>query len=164
LDAAIFTDAPLGLGERSPLTLDERVEYRADDNLVFVNFEGLTVNTLDEAELLAGFLNRRLNELGRRVNLVVNDDNFELGRPAAPRFFEMVREHDRRYFLSSTRYSTDAFLRRKLGRAFAGARLSQQIYRNFEEATHVLHEHARRPRSGRDANHQVPDVAERSGS
>jgi propionate CoA-transferase len=84
------------------------------------------VNTPDEAELLAGFLNRRLYELGRRVNLIVNYDNFELGRPAAPRFFEMVREHERRYFLSSTRYSTGAFLRRKLGRAFAEARLSQQ--------------------------------------
>ena len=80
MDAAIFTDAPLGLGERSPLTLDERVDYRADDNLVFINFEGLTVNTLDEAELLASFLNRRLHELGRRVNLIVNYDNFELGR------------------------------------------------------------------------------------
>ena len=150
MDAAIFTDAPLGLGERSPLTLDERVDYRADDNLVFINFEGLTVNTLDEAELLASFLNRRLHELGRRVNLIVNYDNFELGDPAAPRFFEMVREHERRYFLSSTRYSTDAFLRRKLGRAFADAKLSQRIYRNFEETTHALHEHARRPRSGRD--------------
>jgi hypothetical protein len=42
----MFTDAPLGLGERSPLTLDERVDYRADHNLVFINFEGLTVNTL----------------------------------------------------------------------------------------------------------------------
>ena len=113
-------------------------DYRADDNLVFINFEGLTVNTSDEAELLAGFLNRRLQELGRRVNLIVNYDNFELGRPAAPRFFEMVREHERRYFLSSTRYSTDAFLRRKLGRAFADARLSQQMYRSFEEATHAL--------------------------
>ena len=84
MDAAIFTDAPLGLGERSPLTLDERVDYRADDNLVFINFEGMTVNTLDEADLLASFLNRRLHELGCRVNLIVNYDNFELGRPAAP--------------------------------------------------------------------------------
>jgi propionate CoA-transferase len=161
MDPAIFTDAPLELGERSPLTLDERVEYRADDNLVFISFEGLTVNTLDEAEQLAAFLNHRLHELGRRVNLIVNYDNFELGGTAAPRFFEMVREHERRYFLSSTRYSTDAFLRRKLGRAFADARLAQQIYRNFEEATHALQEHARRPRSGRELNYEVP---ERSGS
>jgi propionate CoA-transferase len=149
MDATIFTDAPLGLGELSPLTLDQRVRYRADDNLVFINFEGLIVNTLDEAETLAGFLDRRLHELGRRVNLIVNYDNFELGRPAIPRFFEMVREHERRYVLSSTRYATDAFLRRKLGRAFAEARLSQQIYHNFEDATDALREHERRRRPGR---------------
>jgi propionate CoA-transferase len=146
MDAAIFTDAPLGLAERSPLTLDERVDYRAADELVFINFEGLTVDTLEEAEELAAFVGLRLHDLGRRVNLIVNYDNFELGRAAAPRFFEMVREHDRRYFLSSTRYSTDAFLRRKLGRAFADARLSQTIYRSFEEGTHALGEHSARRR------------------
>jgi propionate CoA-transferase len=144
MDAAILTGAPLGLGERSPLTLDERVDYRAD--LMFINFEGLTLDTLEEAEALAAFLGRRLHDLGRRVNVIVNYDNFELGRAAAPRFFEMVREHDRSYFLSATRYSTDAFLRRKLGRAFADARLSQTIYRSFEEGAHALGEHAR-PRS-----------------
>jgi propionate CoA-transferase len=140
MDAAIFTDDRLGLRERSPLTLDERLDYRQDDNLLFINFEGLTVETSAEADMLADFLDRRLHELGRRVNLIVNYDNFELGRSAARRFFEMAREHERRYFLSSTRYSTDAFLRRKLGRAFAEASLSQQIYRSFEEATHALSE------------------------
>ena len=143
MDAAIFTDAPLGLGDRSPLTLDERVDYRAADDLVFINLEGLTLDTLEEAEEFAAF-GLRLHELGRRVNLIVNYDNFELGRGAAPRFFEMVREHERRYLLSSTRYSTDAFLRRKLGRAFADARLSQTIYRSFEESVHALGEHSAR--------------------
>jgi propionate CoA-transferase len=150
MDMAIFTDAPLGLGERSALALDERVHYRAHDNLVFINFEGLMVNTLDDAETLASFLDRRVNEFGRRVNLIANYDDFELRRPAAARFFEMVRDHEQRYFLCSTRYSTDAFLRRKLARAFAEARLSQQIYRSFEEAAHALSEHARRRRFDRE--------------
>jgi len=144
MDAAIFTDAPLGLGERSPLPLDKRVDHRADDDLVFINFEGLNLDTFEQAEELASFLGRWLHDLGRRVNLIVNYDNFELGRAAAPRFFEMIREHERRYFLSSTRYSTDAFLRRKLGRAFADARLSQTIYSSFEESTHA------KPRDARD--------------
>ena len=136
--AAIFTDAPLGLGERSPLTLDERIDYRADDDLVFIDFEGLTLHTLEQIDELAGFLRRRLDDLGRRVNLIVNYDNFELGRAAAAPFFELARELDRRYFLSSTRYCTDAFLRRRLGRAFAEASLSRTIYRSFEESTHAL--------------------------
>ncbi len=142
MDPAIFTDEPLGLAALSPLTLDERFHYDASNNLVFIDFEGVTLETLDEAVELARFLSGRLQSLGRRVNLVVNYDNFELGRSAAPRFFEMVREHERRYFLSSTRYSTNAFLRRKLGRAFAEAKLSQRIYRSFEDATHALAEHA----------------------
>jgi propionate CoA-transferase len=138
MDAAIFTDAPLKLGERSPLTLDERIDYRADEDLLFINFEGLRLGALEEAEELAAFLYRRLLDLGRRVNVIVNYDNFELGPAAGARFFAMVRELDRRYFLSTTRYSTDAFMRRKLGRAFADARLSQTFYRSFEESTDVL--------------------------
>ena len=55
----------------------------------------------------------------------------------------MVREHER-HFLRATHYSTDAFLRRQLGRAFADARLSQTIYRSFEESTHALGERSAR--------------------
>jgi propionate CoA-transferase len=138
MDAAIFNDTLLGLRERSPLALDERFHYDADDNLVFVNFEGLALSTPEEAEELAAFLGRCLRDLGRRVNLVVNYDNFEIARAAAPRFFQMIRDHEQRYFVSSTRYSTDAFLRRRLGREFADAKLSQRIYRSFEEATRAL--------------------------
>ncbi len=143
MDAAIFTDKPLGLGERSPLTLDERFEYRAADNVVFINFEGLKLQTVAQVEMLAAFLDRRLHDLGRRVNLIVNYDNFDLGSAATEPFFAMAREMERRHFLSSTRYSTHAFYRLKLGQAFARAKFSQMIYRNFEEATQALGEPAR---------------------
>jgi propionate CoA-transferase len=143
MDAAIFTDRPLGLGERSPLTLDERFEYRADANVVFINFEGLKLQTVDQVELLAAFLGRRLHDLGRRVNLIVNYDNFALGSAATAPFFAMAREMEARHLLSSTRYSTQAFCRLKLGQAFARARFSQTIYRSFEEATEALAEPAR---------------------
>ena len=138
MDAAIFTAAPLGLRDRSPLTLDERIDYRPDDNVVLINFEGLTMETSDEAETLASFLNSRLHELGRGVNLIVNYDNFELGHSAAPRFLAMVREHQRRCSLSFSGYCTDAFARRKLLRAFSDARLSEEIYRSFEDALNAI--------------------------
>ena len=138
MDAAIFKDVPLGLGELSPLSLDDRVDYRADDELVLINFEDLAVDTLEQAEALAAFLSRRLHDIGTRVNLVVNYANFELGRAAAPRFFEMVREHDRSQFLSCTRYSSDALRRRNLVQAFADAGLSQTIYRSLQEGTDAV--------------------------
>jgi propionate CoA-transferase len=142
MDTAVFTEAPLRLGERSKLTLDQRVEHRADDNLVLINFDALTLGTSEDAELLAGFLDRRLDALGQRVNLIADYDNFQLGRAAAPRFFAMLRDHERRYSLSSTLYCADAFGRRKLARAFAEAGLSRQIYRGLGEAIRALSEGA----------------------
>ena len=146
MDPAIFGDAPLGLGRRSPLTLEERVDHREQDGVVFIDFEGLQLDTPEDVESLAAFLAARLEAIGERVDLVVNYDNFELARAAAPRFFAMVADHEARFFTSSTRYSTDAFQRRRLGRAFAEAKLAQRIYRTFEEAT-AAHER----RAGRQA-------------
>ena len=96
------------------------------------------MDTLEEAEALAALLSRRLYDIGTRVNVIVNYGNFEPGRAAAPRFFEMVRQHEQSHFLSSARYSTDALVRRKLARAFADAGLSQTIYRSFDEGTDAL--------------------------
>jgi propionate CoA-transferase len=140
MDAAIFTDKLLGLGERSPLTLDERFEYRADINVVFINFEGLRLETVRQVETLAAFVDRRLHDLGRRVNLIANYDNFDLGSAATAPFFALARELERRHCLSATRYSTHAFHRLKLGQAFAQAKFSQTIYRNFDEAVQALGE------------------------
>ena len=141
MDAAIFTDAPLGLAGRSPPALDERIDHRADDDLVFIDFEGLTVSSLEQAEELAAFLGAWLHGLARRVNVVVNYDNFELAGTAVPRFLEMLREHEHCYFLSCTRYSTDALVRRTLARSFGDAGLPRAMYRSFEEAAHALADH-----------------------
>jgi propionate CoA-transferase len=141
MDAAIFTDAPLGLARRPPPALDERIDHRADDDLVFIDFDGLNVSSLEQAEELAAFLGAWLHGLARRVNVVVNYDNFELAGTAAPRFLEMLREHERCYFLSCTRYSSDALLRRTLARSFGDAGLPRAMYRSFEEAARALTDH-----------------------
>jgi propionate CoA-transferase len=41
----------------------------------------------------------------------------------------MVRSNEERFFLSSTRYSTNAFFRRQLGREFT----EHDLYANFSE-------------------------------
>jgi hypothetical protein len=50
----------------------------------------------------------------------------------------MVKHNEDNYLLSSTRYSTDAFVRHQLGENFAEADLEQRIYRNFDEARKSL--------------------------
>ena len=69
---------------------------------------------------------------------MVNYDNFYLGPAARDTFFAMVKHNEDSYFLSSTRYSTDAFFRHQLKENFAEADLAQSIYRNFDEARQGL--------------------------
>lgn len=80
----------------------------------------------------------RLSGFGRRAHVVVNYDNFNLGPAARDTFFAMVKHNEDNYLLSSTRYSTDAFVRHQLGENFAEADLEQRIYRNFDEARKSL--------------------------
>jgi propionate CoA-transferase len=134
MDPMLFAPARIGLRHRAPLMLEERVDYAPEDNVLYINFEGLSVLTEADADRLAAFMEARLAELGRKVNAVVNYDNFELGALAADRYWEMVRHNEGRYFASSTRYSTNAFYRRQLGDRFARANLGQRIYGSFEEA------------------------------
>jgi propionate CoA-transferase len=134
MDPAIFRDELMGLAKRSPVSLNDRVVHDPAENVAYVNFEGLRIQTLDDATALADFLDKRYTEIGQRFNVVVNYDNFSLGPDAIEGFFTMVRRNEERYFLSSTRYSTNAFFRRQMGTQFEEARLRHQIYANFSEA------------------------------
>jgi propionate CoA-transferase len=138
MDARIFVEEKMGLKERSPMSLDDRVSYDAHNNVVYANFEGMNVATEEDAEKLADYLDRWFSRLGRKVHVVVNYDNFHLGPAARDTFFAMVKHNEDEYFLSSTRYSTDAFFRHQLKEEFTEADLGQRIYRNFDEAQKSL--------------------------
>ncbi len=134
MPAELFRIARMGLRDRPPMSMDERFVHDPDANVTYVNFEGLRILDLDDVRSLADFLDTRFTALGRRVNVVVNYDHFTLGDDAADAFFEMVRQNTERYFLSSTRYSTNAFYRRQMGRRFTDEHLQHRVYGNFSEA------------------------------
>ncbi len=138
MDARIFASEKMGLKESSPMSLDDRLSYDAENNVVYANFEGMSLETEEDAEKLADYLEKYFSRLGRKVHVVVNYDNFNLARAARDTFFAMVKHNEDDYFLSSTRYSTDAFFRHQLGEDFAEADLGQRIYRNFDEARKSL--------------------------
>ncbi|MDP9396905.1 MAG: acyl CoA:acetate/3-ketoacid CoA transferase, partial [Actinomycetota bacterium] len=129
MEGAIFRDGPMGLKDRPPVGMDERFRYDLAANIAYVNFEGLRLLTVEDAQELAQELDKRFAALGRRVNVVVNYDNFFLSPEAADEFFRMVRHNEERYFLSSTRSSTNAFFRRQLGRGFR----EHHLYGNFSD-------------------------------
>ena len=138
MDARIFLDEPMGLKDRSPMSLNERLQYDSKKNVLYVNFEGMSLETEEDANELADFLDESLASCGRKVNVIVNYDNFYLSPRASDRFYKMVKHNEENYFLSSIRYSTDAFFRHQLGENFASADLEQRIYRDFDEAREGL--------------------------
>lgn len=133
MNAAIFADAPMDLRHRPPRPIDDRFSYDPAHNILFCNFEGLRLETADEAAELARLLDEEFRGVGRRVHVIVNYDNFEILPPAEPVFFDMIKNNER-YVLSRTRYSTNAFFRRRLGQRFTQASLAHMFYGNFADA------------------------------
>jgi propionate CoA-transferase len=138
MDERIFVERPMGLAQRAILRLEQRTHYDAAANLCFVNFEGLNLITPDDVAELAAFLSGYFDAIERKVNVIVNYDNFNLNPSAAEAFYAMVRHNTERYFLSSTRHSTNAFFRRQLGADLATLNMGQEIYRSFDEAREGL--------------------------
>jgi propionate CoA-transferase len=137
MDAALFSEGAMGLRDRPAAPIEERLVYASEENVLFCNFEGLELATVEDAAALARQLDNKFREIGHRVHVVVNYDNFEVLPPAEARFFEMVKHNDQ-YVLSRTRYSTNAFFRRRLGRRFSAASLQHALYGTFADARAAL--------------------------
>jgi propionate CoA-transferase len=134
MDSRIFRDEPMGLSPDSLVDLDDRLVHHPEDNALYVNLEGLHLDSAEKAWELAAYLDRRLTTLGHRVHAVVNYDNLELGLNAEDVFFTMIRDSTEKHFLSATHYSTNAFFRHQLGGRFTEAQLGQTIYPTFAAA------------------------------
>jgi propionate CoA-transferase len=131
MDSCIFRAEPMELSRHSLVGLADRLVHHAEDNVLYINLEGLHLDTAERARELATHLDDRLAGLGQRVHVVVNYDNLELGPTAEDIFFAMIRNSTEKYFLSATHYSTNAFFRHQLGQRFTRARLGQTIYPSF---------------------------------
>src|ERR687897_450378 len=90
MDPRIFRDERMGLSRDSLVDLDDRLVDHPEDNVLYVNLEGLHLDTAEQAQELAAYLDRRLTSLGHRVHAVANYDNLELGPGAEDIFFAMI--------------------------------------------------------------------------
>ncbi len=138
MDERIFAERPMGLAQRAVLRLEQRTRYDPEANLAFINFEGLNLATVDDVAELAAYLDGYFRGVGRRMNAIVNYDNFNLNPNAAETYYAMIRHNSERYFLSATRYSTNAFFRRQLGAGLEALDMHQPIYCSFDEAREGL--------------------------
>jgi len=77
--------------------------------------------------------------------------------PARSTFFAMI-EHNEQYVRSRTRYSTNAFFRRRLGRQFTEAKLNHRLYRSFIDAWADLDTDGRANAGAEAASTRAPEM------
>lgn len=138
MDPRLFLPERLNLNAASSRPLPERFRYDAKENVIFFDFEGLRIEDATDFNRLKSYLEGLLSSLGRKVKAIVNYDHFELNPMLEPEFIELIRHNQQTYFESSTRYSTQAFARRQLGRKFSS--VDAPIYTDYDQARQALEE------------------------
>ena len=146
MDARIFAAGPMGLKEDLlTMPLEARFAYDAERNMFFLNMEGMSLVSADDVEAIGTAVGKRLAAIGKKVQMVVNYDNFYLDPALTDDYVSMVRRLAERYYASVTRYTTSSFLRLKLTRQLHHRDLAPHIYESRQEAMNWLEDHV--PRS-----------------
>lgn len=135
MDARIFRPEPMGLKDTLlSIALLDRIAYQADRNLLFLNFQALKLRTPKDAQEVQDAVERKCREIGKKVDVIVNYDGFEIDEPAVEAYAQVVEHMVSNYYRSITRYTTSAFLRDKLGTAIQGRGLAPHIFETRAEA------------------------------
>ncbi len=138
MDPRIFKREPMGLKEDLlTLPLEERFTYYPEENLFFVNFENYYVRSREDVERMREMVDKILSPLGKKVNTIVNYDNFNVAPHLVDAYTDAVR-YVMRYYERVTRYTTSTFLRMKLGDELAKRNVAPHIYETREEARSAL--------------------------
>lgn len=135
MDERIFRPEPMGLKETLlAISLLDRISYDAERNLLFLNFQALKLRTPKDAQDVQEAVERKCRDIGKKVDVIVNYDGFEVSEPALDAYAQVVEHMVTHYYGKITRYTTSAFLRDKLGTAIQDRGLAPHIYETRTEA------------------------------
>jgi propionate CoA-transferase len=135
MDAAIFSSASMSLRDQLlEVPLEQRLTFDAEQNLFFVNFEGLNVSTDAQVERIRTLVTEKLSPLKHKVLAIVNYDNFSINPDVVDDYVVMVRGLVDSFYSDVTRYTTSSFMRAKLGAALEHRQVAPHIYETADEA------------------------------
>jgi len=138
MDPRIFQPEPMGLkNDLLSLPIEDRLTYHPEENLFFVNFENLYVKSSEQIRKIKANVERILVPLGKKVDTIVNYDNFNIAPDLIDEYWDMVK-YVTQFYKSATRYTTSTFLRMKLGDELAKRDVVPHMYETKERALRAL--------------------------
>ena len=141
MDKRIFMPEPMRLkDDLMSLSMEERLTYDPEENLFFVNFEGLRIRTREDIREVEEKVIAILTPLGKKVGAIVNYDNFDITPELVDEYTTMVKRVVQKFYTGVTRYTTNTFFRVKLGDALKKRKLPPHIYESREQAKRALEE------------------------
>ncbi|MFH1870006.1 MAG: acyl CoA:acetate/3-ketoacid CoA transferase [Pseudomonadota bacterium] len=133
MDARIFAPGPMGLRSQVlEMPIEDRLSYDSEQNIFFVNFEGMSVRTAEDVDRVLRAVEGRLAPIGHKLAAIVNYDRFSIAPELIDDYTGMVKGLMDRHYSEVTRYTASAFLRAKLGESF-GKRVTDSNF--FETRT-----------------------------
>lgn len=135
MDSRIFADGPMNIRQDMlARPLAERLAYDPGQNLFFVDFAGLSVRNAEDIETIRAAVEARLVPIGHKVNAIVNYDRFSIVPELIDAYIAVVKGIMDRHYHGVTRYTSNSFLRLKLGEALAKQQIAPRLYGSADEA------------------------------
>jgi propionate CoA-transferase len=135
MDQRIFLPERMGIkADLLDVPIADRILYNSDENMLFINFEGLTVDSTEKIEMIKARVEALCREAGKRVVTVVNYDNFNIRPELIDEYTQMVKYVVEAFYEQVHRYTTSAFLRMKLGEELKKRHLAPHMYETAKEA------------------------------
>jgi len=135
MDSRIFQDEPMKIrAEMLEIPLPDRLHYDAEKNLFFLNFEGLSVRSKEDIARIERAVEDCLKPVGHKVYAVVNYDRFSILPELVDDYIGMVKGVVERNYHDVTRYTSNTFLRVKLGEALAKREVAPHLFETASEA------------------------------
>ncbi|AXS78914.1 acyl CoA:acetate/3-ketoacid CoA transferase [Dechloromonas sp. HYN0024] len=135
MDARIFSDEPMNIrAEMLERPLAERLSYDPAQNLFFVDFAGLNVRSEGDISRILEAVESELAPIGHKVNAIVNYDRFSIVPELVDDYIGVVKGIMERHYHDVTRYTSNTFLRMKLGEALAKQQIAPHLYESADEA------------------------------
>ena len=139
MEGSIFRETRMGLeGLLSELSLDKRISYNPETNMLFLDFSGLRLHTSNDIAKVRDAVEAVLAPLERRVDAIVNYDGFWTNPDLADEYLEAVRYIQTRYYNKASRYATNGFARIRLAKGLLEHQVHSDIVATKAEAKRSL--------------------------